>query len=69
MADPSWRTFFVLGRAAADGWATLDAAWGEYDPTPLMGKSYPFAAAGVIIAEPCNTVSNFAVLRSVVEIL
>jgi hypothetical protein len=37
------------------GWATPDAPWSEYDPTPLMGRQVHPLAASVIIAEPCNT--------------
>ena len=66
-SDAMWRSFVSLGQAAKNGWGFNDSPWNEFNPTPLSGQAYP-EAEGIVVAEPCNAVSNFAYYRAAVEL-
>lgn len=66
-SDNSWAGFAALGIVGADGWGEDSAAWIEFNPTPLPSIDASIQGE-IIVAEPCNAVSNFAFYRASVEL-
>ena len=77
VSDTFWQKFVefgIQGGNTGDVWASTTGSYIEYDPTPMvrandlsMFPSVAPQAVGVIVLEPCNTVSNIALTRAGVE--
>ena len=66
VSDRAWEGFVALGVVGSEGWGG-DGSWIEFNPT-ILPSIDDSIGGDIIVAEPCNAVSNFAYYRTAIEV-